>query len=499
MNATISTTPSLLHGRYRIIERLGDSRLATVYHAEDERLKRAVLVHMLRADLMQQPRLHQRFTEEAQRGAQRSHPGLLEVYDSGEVDGRPYMVTEHVAGRPLAEVGALAVDEALNVLRTVADAVALTQAQRAPHPPISSRNVWLIPGGRVVLLENWLAAPQEIALDLAPYRAPEQRRGVAPSPASSIYALGILGWEVLVGRRPFHGATATEIGQQQLQAEPPLISQMRPTLFSPELDRIVARSIALDPQHRYPTPADFVHALDHYIAAANAPTGRLADLPQPTIETQPLRQSLLRWPLRQPEPAIAPPPPPPVIATPPQTLPARPPTADQHARKRQVQEAIRHKLRRWGCMRTLIKGSIWLIVAFLVLYGSYLGVRYAVDYAYGQAQQIDVREWISRQLPNINELLPWPDINEVIPSWLHTLSVDQPTYRVTQPINLRSEPSAASNATIIQVLAPGTRVQQQGPPQADPGGQPYQWIRVVVLDNGSEGWIALQNSRLERE
>src|SRR5918997_692552 len=99
----MSAPPLLrLHDRYRIDARLGQSRLAVVYRAQDERLKRSVLVHLLREELVGQHALRERFLQEAQRAAQRSHQGLLEVYDSGDVADRPYMITEDVSGQPLA-------------------------------------------------------------------------------------------------------------------------------------------------------------------------------------------------------------------------------------------------------------------------------------------------------------------------------------------------------------------------------------------------------------
>src|SRR5215207_11148768 len=100
--ATPVTIP-LLHGRYRIEEQLGAGRLAVVYRAYDERLQRRVLVHLLRKELLAQEPLRQRFIREAHDGARRSYPSLLEVFDSGEIAGRPYMVTEYVAGRTLRD------------------------------------------------------------------------------------------------------------------------------------------------------------------------------------------------------------------------------------------------------------------------------------------------------------------------------------------------------------------------------------------------------------
>lgn len=510
MSAASPTTPPLLHGRYRILARLGEGRLATVYQAEDQRLKRTVLVHLLRAELAQQPNLRRRFEEEAQRGAQRSHPGLLEVYDSGEVGARPYMVTEDIAGQPLADAGLLSPSEALAAIRTIVSAVALAQSQGVPYPPISSRNVWLLTGNRTVLLENWGTAPSDVTRDLAPYRAPERTRGAPPSPATTVYALGILAWEALVGRRPFTGATPEAIAQQQAQGELPLISEARPTLFSPELDRIMTQAVASDPGMRYTTPTDLGRALDHYTDATSAQTGRLAALPYgmsvapspAPSDTGTVRQrrsarlSRAGQPSAPPQtaaaPVIAPPPPPPIIrdAPPPQTRTVAPrPAYDQRAMDKQIKREVKREVRRQGCQRALIKRSLQLLIVFAVLYGSWLGIQYAVDYASGRVQQLNPNEWISSRLP---------DINDFIPDWLSDPGSLVATYRVINPVNLRSEPSTGDE-TFVAVLEAGTLLQQVGAPQPDPTGQGYEWIPVIVPANGQRGWVANLQGRLERQ
>lgn len=523
MSAASPTTPPLLHGRYRILARMGEGRLATVFQAEDERLRRKVLVHILRAELTQQPQLRQRFEEEAQRGAQRSHPGLLEVYDSGDVGGRPYMVTEDIQGRPLAEVGRISAGEALSIVRTIVSAVALAQTQGVPHPPVSSRNVWMLSGGRTVLLENWRMSPGEIALDLAPYRAPERVQGAPPSPATTVYALGMLAWEAFVGHRPFDGPTPAAIAQQQQRGDLPPISRARPTLFSPELDRIVAQAVAFDPNLRYPTPTDFGRALDHYADATTAHTGRLAALPNaayapPAADTvQPQRSSRLALPpgrraaadtasVHQTAPppqvekraaarAVAPPPPPPVIAQepPPQTRTIiAPQQYDQRVVDQEIKRQVRREVRRQGCQRAIIKRTAQLLLVFALLYGAWLGINYAVDYARGQVQQIDVGQWISRQLPDPNDLLP---------DWVRNLVQDPAAivaqYRITQLTNLRNAPG--TSAEIVRQLNVGDKVQPLGVPQDDPNGEPYQWTQVLVLDDGTRGYVANLTERAERQ
>ena len=473
---------------------MGESRLATVYHAEDERLKRTVLVHLLRSELVEQPNLRRRFEEEAQRGAQRTHPGLLDVYDTGDVAGRPYMVTEDIAGRSLAEVGVISASEALSAVRTIVSAVALAQTQNVPHPPISSQNVWLLAGGRTVLVENWNIQSNQISLDLAQYRAPERVAGGPPSPTTSVYALGILAWEAFVGRRPFSGATPDAIAQQQRQAELPPVSRARSTLFSPELDRIVAQAVAPDPRMRYPTPTDFGRALDHYADASSAQTGRLAAPPgswnaPATVSER--RSSRLRMPRRQSQtataPAIAPPPPPPVIVEPPRQA-VRPAPVDQRALDKQIQHHVRREVRRQSCQRALIKRGLQLVLVFLLLYGGWLGIQYAVDYTTGRLSQLNANEWISRQLP---------DLNDFIPSWLRDPGSLIQSYRITLRTNLRQNPGANDDNPPIRVLEPGARVQQTGPAQPDPQGGPYEWLPVIALDDGTSGWIANLNNNLE--
>lgn len=497
MSASSPTNSPLLHNRYRILGRLGEGRLATVYRAEDERLRRHVLVHLLRSELVSQENLRHRFEEEARRGAQLSHPGLLEVYDSGDVSGRPYMVTEDIAGQPLADAGRLNPSEALSIVRTMVSAVAMAQSQGVPHPPISSRNVWVLPGGRTVLLENWTIPASEIPGDLAPYRAPERAAGGPPTPATSVYALGILAWEAFVGQRPLVAQSNQTL---------PFISQARPAIFSPELDRIVAQAVAPDPGLRYAAPIDFGRALDHYADASTAQTGRLATLPtgissvvpappsrvQAAAQTAASSVQTKRASRRAPQaaPAVAPPPPPPVLDTPPpsrmMTAPAR--HYDQREVDQHIKREVKRQVRRQGCQRALIKRTTQLVLVFLLLYGIYLGVGYTYDWATGRLAQINPMQWFTSQLP---------DPNNLIPSWLRNPGEITATYRVTRPVRLRSSKGASDDTSIIRVIEAGAQVQQIGPPEPDPDGQPYTWMRVLVLDDGSQGWIANLEGLLE--
>ncbi|MDQ5850948.1 MAG: serine/threonine protein kinase [Chloroflexota bacterium] len=494
---TTSPPPPLLHQRYRILARLGQSRLAIVYRAHDERLQRPVLVHFLREELVGQDTLRQRFLEEAQRGAQRSHHGLLEVYDSGDISGRPYMITEDITGQPLADHVPLPVAESLSVLRTVASAVALAQGQGSPHPPVSSRNVWLIPGGRTVLLENWLLSPQDAALDLAHYRAPERARGAPPSPATTVYALGILSWETLVGQRPFTAPTPEAIAERQLREPLRPLSEVRPQLFVPGLDRVIQGATASDPGQRYPAPVDFGRALDLYVDQTTAQTGRLAILPQPQPAPAPRPRAIFR---RRGDtavaPAIRPPPPAPVLRDPPpvarRVVPAPAPSPvpaapmEQPATQKAMERAARRQQRRRSCQRALVKRSIQVALIIAVIYGALVGI----DYATGRMAQLDPAGWITGRLPQI------PDL-----SWLGRLidwrgiagNATPSTLVVTREVNLRRGPSTKDE--VISRLDEGTVLQRLEGPVDDPDGA-FQWIRVRVMSDGTEGWVADQAGRL---
>lgn len=272
-NEPASAPPAtLLFGRYRVREQSGTGRLATVYHATDERLHRNVLLHIMRKELVGQEPLRQRFLTEINAAAQRSHPTLLEVFDSGEANNRPYMVTEYVQGRSLNTLGVLSVEHALLYTRQVVGAVVACQSQHVPHPPVSSSNVVLVGEGQVKLIESWLMPADNVAFDLAHYRAPEQTEGNPPTPASVVYALGILLYELLTGNRPVSGTDAHTVAQAHLSARIAPISQIRPMLSLPTLEKVLLRATARFPEDRYPDAQAFGEALDSLWRSLSAAT-----------------------------------------------------------------------------------------------------------------------------------------------------------------------------------------------------------------------------------
>lgn len=307
----------LLFGRYRVQEQLGDGRLATLYGAFDERLQRRVLIHLLRKDYVGQEPYRQRFLSETSTWAQRSHPALLEVFDSGEAGQRPYVVTEYFTGQALRGVGAITLEQALLYMRQVASAVAACQARTLPHPPISSANVFLVAEGRVKLIESWNSAPADALLDLAHYRPPERTLGRPLGAEGAVYSLGILLYELITGTRPITGTDAQAVATAHLTTRIAPLAAVRPTLCLPSLTRLIERatarmpaerpadalafSVALDAvwQHtatntqRFQVPVAAARPLRSVQKAARALTGRLTAQPPALPPTETLRSAPL--------------------------------------------------------------------------------------------------------------------------------------------------------------------------------------------------------------
>jgi hypothetical protein len=458
-NASASAPAALLlFGRYRVQEALGDNRLATVYSTIDERLQRKVLLHLLRKDLVGQEHFHARFVDEANTSAQRSHPTLLEVFDSGEVNGRPFMVTEYVSGRPLRDLGALTLEQALLYTRQVAGAVAVCQALQSPqfpiglpHPPISSSNVLVVDEGQVKLVANWTLPLAAVPLDLAHYRAPERAAGQPPSRATAVYALGLLLYELIAGKRLISGDDARSVAQAHLTASIPSLLEIRPLAYIPALERLLVRSTARDPSQRSPDAAVFGDALDMLWRDLGATTQRLAVAP-----VRPL------W--RPPEPRQLVP----VAVSHPQSVVVVPPDADA------LHPVDRTALRRQNLVRGIAGWFIMLILVLAVAFGSYAGASFIIDQLFS----------ITLPQPSL------PNVASFLPEWFPGGGGGGEVFVVNSNVGLyiRNEPSL-SEASIITVVPNGAPVIKVGGPVT---ADNVEWLQVRADVNGERvvGWMS---------
>jgi serine/threonine-protein kinase len=225
----------LLAGRYRLDAPIAAGGIGEVWRARDLVLDRPVAVKLLRSEYAGQPQALARFRAEARQAGSVSHPGIAQVYDYGEAgpEGAPYLVMELVNGPSLAEVLATGPLDAASTMDVLAQAAAGLDAAHAAglvHRDVKPANLVVGPGGQVKITDFGIAyaagsVPTTRAgtmIGTPAYVSPEQVAGERPTPASDLYALGVVGYECLAGTRPFRGAPVVVAAAHRYQPLPPL-------------------------------------------------------------------------------------------------------------------------------------------------------------------------------------------------------------------------------------------------------------------------------------
>ncbi|MER7837299.1 protein kinase [Streptomyces sp. NPDC096040] len=258
-------------GRYRLTHRLGRGGMAEVFAAEDVRLGRTVAVKLLRADLAEDPVSKARFTREAQSVAGLNHHAIVAVYDSGEdvVGGQsvPYIVMELVEGRTIRDLlinaEAPGPEQALIITSGVLEALAYSHQHGIVHRDIKPANVIITHNGAVKVMDFGIARALHgasttmtqtgMVMGTPQYLSPEQALGKAVDHRSDLYATGCLLYELLALRPPFVGETPLSVVYQHVQDIPMPPSQTSEGAAPPELDGLVMRSLAKEPDDRFQT------------------------------------------------------------------------------------------------------------------------------------------------------------------------------------------------------------------------------------------------------
>ncbi|MDL2078711.1 protein kinase [Streptomyces sp. GXMU-J15] len=257
-------------GRYRLTRRLGRGGMAEVFAAEDVRLGRTVAVKLLRADLAEDPVSKARFTREAQSVAGLNHHAIVAVYDSGEdvVGGQsvPYIVMELVEGRTIRDLlinaEAPGPEQALIIVSGVLEALAYSHQHGIVHRDIKPANVIITNNGAVKVMDFGIARALHgasttmtqtgMVMGTPQYLSPEQALGKAVDHRSDLYATGCLLYELLALRPPFTGETPLSVVYQHVQDIPTPPSEVSDA-SPPELDGLVMRSLAKEPDDRFQT------------------------------------------------------------------------------------------------------------------------------------------------------------------------------------------------------------------------------------------------------
>src|SRR5215210_7721712 len=263
---------TLFDGRYRILRKLGSGGMANVYLAEDEDLGRRVAIKILSERYANDESFNERFRREAKSAASLSHPNIVSIYDRGEADGIPYIAMEVIEGRSLKELiltrGPLPLATAIDYTKHILGALRIAHRNGIIHRDIKPHNILLGAENRAKVTDFGIAragASQmtEVGsiMGTAQYLSPEQARGAPVTAASDLYSVGIVLYEMLTGQVPFSGDSAIEIAMKHLNETPRPPSSLRPEL-TPELDQVVLRALAKNPEDRYQASEEFSADLD---------------------------------------------------------------------------------------------------------------------------------------------------------------------------------------------------------------------------------------------
>jgi serine/threonine-protein kinase len=290
----------LIADRYELEELLGTGGMSSVFLARDAQLDRRVAVKILHQRYMDDPEYVQRFRSEARAVARLSHPNIVTVIDRGEDDGRQYIVFEHVDGENLKELvqrtGRLPVRRAVELALAVADGLAFAHTRGLVHRDVKPQNVLLSREGDVKVTDFGIARSLDVehgvtqtgtVLGTGEYLAPEQASGQPVSPATDVYSLGVVLWELLVGDVPFTGENFVAVALRHVNEPPPDLRKLRPDV-SPRLAAAVERALAKDPARRFPSMAALAAELRACLAEPDGAAPPVEDDAALTLVTRPV-------------------------------------------------------------------------------------------------------------------------------------------------------------------------------------------------------------------
>jgi Tol biopolymer transport system component len=288
-------------GPYEIQSPLGAGGMGEVYRAHDSRLNRDVAIKILPASFSADPDRLQRFAVESRATAALNHPNILSIYDIGEDRNAPYVVSELLEGETLRDrlqTGALSSRKAIDYARQVASGLAAAHEKGIVHRDLKPENIFITHDGRAKILDFGLAkftrpeldnsgdAPtQQIATDAGTvmgtvgYMAPEQVRGKAADSRSDIFAFGAILYEMLSGKRAFHGDSPVDTMSAILKEDPPDLAETNRNV-SPALERIVRHCLEKNPAERFQSARDVAFNLEALTDVSTSSRGGMQALPE---------------------------------------------------------------------------------------------------------------------------------------------------------------------------------------------------------------------------
>src|SRR2546421_2213008 len=252
---------TLFDGRYMIVRKLGAGGMANVYLAEDQELGRRVAIKILNERYANDEQFVERFRREAKNAAGLSHPNIVSISARGEAEGTYYISMEYLDGRSLKELitarGPAPIPVAIEYARQILAALRVAHRQGLVHRDIKPHNVLVDDEGRVKVTDFGIArsGPSQMTeegsiIGTAQYLSPEQAQGAPVTPASDLYSVGIVLYELLTGTVPFGGEPPLDLPMKHLSKVPHAPSHIRPEIPR-DLDVGFMRALPESPEERY--------------------------------------------------------------------------------------------------------------------------------------------------------------------------------------------------------------------------------------------------------
>ncbi len=295
----MATPGTLLGGRYRLIDVIGDGGMARVFRAEDERLSRIVAVKILHQQYLGQDEFIRRFEQEARLAAGLAHPNIVSIYDVGRDEDTYFIVMEYVEGSSLKEVIAreapIALDRATEIMRQLGLALDAAHAHGVIHRDIKPENILLTPNDLVKVsdfgIARALTSPGQTAtgmvLGSVSYFSPEQAQGKPATAESDLYSSGVVLYEMLTGHLPFVADNPLATAMQHVTQQP-----APPRAFVPALptgvDGVVLKALSKNPEARYHSGLELAEALA--AAATRPPIGAVPGAARPPLAGRSISQ-----------------------------------------------------------------------------------------------------------------------------------------------------------------------------------------------------------------
>ena len=278
LDTTDAVCSSMKFGRYEIVKELGRGTMGVVYQAHDPQIDRMVALKVLRPDRVSSQDFVLRFLKEAKAIGRIAHPNIVTVYDVGQDHGTIYIAMEFIEGRPLNSVikdGTMVVDDAVALGIQVAEALDFAHGRGIVHRDIKPSNIILTPGNRIKLTDFGIAriddpdtAQQTQAGDILGtpvYMAPEQVMGRRVDGRTDLYALGVILYEMVAGKRPFGGGNIAAIFHSITHSTPrdPMEAGI---VENRDLAAIILKCLSKNPQDRFQTGEAMALALKESVA-----------------------------------------------------------------------------------------------------------------------------------------------------------------------------------------------------------------------------------------